>query len=515
MADMNDMRQGIVGYFRSLTMSQRISLGGTVIFIALGMMLLFRWATKPDYALLYSNLDLKEADQIVESLRAQNIPYKLTSGGSSVLVPSKDVYEWRMKLASQGLPSSGNVGYEVFDNNDIGVSDFVQEVNYRRAIEGELSRTIIGISGIQNARVHIVMPKKRLFKEAQEKPTASIVLKMKNGVVLREEQIQGISHLVAASVEGLFPENVTVVDSQGKILSRQYDADPVLGLSSNQIDLQRKLEASLEQKAQSMLAAVLGEGKAVVRVSAQLNFKKVETTAERYDPDNTAVLSEERNDQNQTDTNGISKGQSENSVTNYLVPKTIEKTTNAVGDIQRLTVAVMVDGTRQMVTDETGAQSLQYQPRSEEELNQLRDIVRNAVGLDEINRGDQLEIRNVAFNVEDAFANEEISGNFFQDNQMWFSLAQRVAPVIGIVVLFLMLRSRLKKIKVSTPATAMVSGKPQVSKSAIEDITVPKIDQDVTPEAMESAKLLKQISEFAEEKPSLAARLVRYWMLEE
>ena len=513
MAELNDMRQGFSSYIRNLTLSQRISLVGTIILIALGMTFLFRWATKPDYALLFSNLDLKEADQIVESLRAQNVPYKLSSGGTSVLIPSKQVYDWRMRLASEGLPSSGNVGYEVFDQNDFGVSDFVQEVNYRRAIEGELARTIGGITGIQSTRVHIVMPKKRLFKETQETPTASIVLKMRNGIHLREDQIQGIAHLVAASVEGLFPENVTVVDSQGKILSKQYDNDPVIGLSSNQLDLQRKVEAALEHKAQSMLAAVLGEGKSVVRVSARLNFQQVERTQESYD-DASVPLSEERTDQSDTDTNGNAKGTTEHYITNYLVPKTVERVTSPVGDIERLTVAVMVDGTRQPVADENGVESMQYQPRSAEELTELRTIVQNAVGLD-LTRGDQLEIRNVAFDVEETYFPEETGNYFFKDQQMWFSLAQRVVPIIGIVVLFLMLRSRLRKIKVAAPAVAVTGGTAVVSRPSIEDVAVPKIDQDVTPEAMESAKLLKQISEFAEEKPTLAARLVRYWMLEE
>ena len=512
MAELNDMRQGFLSYIRNLTLSQRISLVGTIILIALGMTFLFRWATKPDYALLFSNLDLKEADQIVESLRAQNVPYKLSSGGTSVLIPSKQVYDWRMRLASEGLPSSGNVGYEVFDQNDFGVSDFVQEVNYRRAIEGELARTIGGISGIQSTRVHIVMPKKRLFKESQETPTASIVLKMRNGVRLREDQVQGIAHLVAASVEGLFPENVTVVDSQGKILSKQYDNDPVIGLSSNQLDLQRKVEAALEHKAQSMLAAVLGEGKSVVRVSARLNFQQVERTEESYD-DASVPLSEERTDQSDTDANGNAKGQTEHYITNYLVPKTVERVTSPVGDIDRLTVAVMVDGTRQAVADENGVETMQYQPRSADELAELRTIVQNAVGLDPT-RGDQLEIRNVAFDVEEPYSPEE-TGNFFQDNRMWFSLAQRIVPIIGIIVLFLMLRSRLRKIKVAAPAVAVTGSTTAVARPSIEDVAVPKIDQDVTPEAMESAKLLKQISEFAEEKPSLAARLVRYWMLEE
>ncbi len=294
MAEFDNIRQRLQGFSRSVSAGQKLTIGFTILFTVVAFIFVIRWATKPDFALLFSGMDMVEADQIVESLRAKNVPYKITGGGTTVHIPSKDVYEWRMRLAGQGLPSSGGIGYEIFDKRDIGISDFVQKVNYRRALEGELARTILRISGIKNARVHIVIPKDRLFKEDQHKTTASIALDIQSGARLNEDQVYGILHLVAASVEGLSPENVTVIDSRGNVLSKQWETGSAMGLSANQLDLQEKVEAHLQNKAESMLSTVLGMGKSIVRISADLNFQKIDRTNERYDPDNIAILSEER-----------------------------------------------------------------------------------------------------------------------------------------------------------------------------------------------------------------------------
>jgi flagellar M-ring protein FliF len=513
------IRQQIANYFGSLTFNQKATLGMTVILVVLGCTLLFRWATKPDYALLFSRLDLKEADQIVEGLKSANVPYKLTDGGGTIMVPSKNVYEWRMRLASQGLPSTGGIGFEIFDKKDIGISDFVQEVNYRRAIEGELSRTIMGIQGIQNVRVHIVIPKDRLFKENQQQPSASIVVTFKPNTRVSDNEIQGITHLVASSIEGLTPESVTVVDSKGKILASGWESQTPLGVTSAQLDLQRKVESMLESKAQSMLSTVLGDGNATVRISADLNFQRIERTDERYDPDNTAVLSEERNAESSADTLGRPFGSTEHSITNYQVPKTIERVTNNIGDIRRLTVAVLVDGVRVKATE--GAQSAwTYQPRSADEMALLEGVVKNAVGFNPA-RGDQFEIRNVQF---DQSAWVDTPANTGMDRAFWFSVAQKALPPVIILALLGILWSRLKKIKITAPAPApgmrafptaatMAAAGPRPT--PIEEIDVPKIDENVSPEAVESVKLLKQITTFVEEKPTMAARLLRYWMIEE
>ena len=503
----------------SMTFGQQLGIVITMIVFIFGMAMIMRWAMQPDYALLFANLDLKEADQIVETLRAANVPYKITGGGTTVQIPSTEVYEWRMRLATEGLPASGGVGYEIFDKKEIGISDFVQQINFRRALEGELARTITGIDGIEQARVHIVVPKDRLFKEDQKEPTASIIIKFRSGRSLGENQIQGITHLIASSVEGLNPENVTVVDSRGKVLSKQWESGGFMGLSSSQLDLKKNVETHLEEKVQSMLDPVLGDGKAVIRVTADLNFQQIDRTDERYDPDNTAVLSEERNEESNSDNAGNPFARVERSITNYQVPKTIERITNSVGNIERLSVAVLVDDKLTRVANAVGVMdSATYQPRSDEEIEMYASIVRNAVGFD-ATRGDQIEIQNVRFDTEST----ELEGYGYKANpefwkvpEFWMNIGQKALPILMLIIFFLMLRSRWNKIKLTLPPMAGPAMSAALSGgSSVEEMSVPQIDEGVSPEARESAKLLKQISQFAEEKPSLTVRLIRYWLVEE
>lgn len=510
MAEMDDIRQKFQGFSRSMSAGQKLTIGVTILIMVVGFILILRWATRPDYALLFSGLDMTEADQIVESLRAQNVPYKITGGGTAIHIPSNDVYEWRMRLAGEGLPSSGGIGYEIFDKRDIGISDFVQKVNYRRALEGELARTIMRIEGIRNARVHIVIPKERLFKEDQHETTASIALDIQSGARLNETQVYGILHLVAASVEGLTPDHVTVVDSRGNVLSKQWESGSTIGLTASQLELQGKVESYLQEKAESMLSQVLGPGKSIVRVSADLNFQKIERTNERYDPDNIAILSEERTeDMSTSPETGESNGSLEHTITNYQVPKTIEHITNTVGNITRLSLAVLVDGKRTRVVNGEGNTTWDYEPRTQEEMTMLEGVVKNAVGFDP-SRNDQFEITNFAFDTQDLFE-DEVEGTPFTIDSVW-TIGQKILPFLFLAVLLFILRSKLKKVKLSMPPVGRLSAGGLTA--PLESVKVEKIEE-ATPETIESVHLLKQISEFAEEKPALAARVLRYWMLEE
>ena len=225
--------------------------------------------------------DRKTPRAIVTKLKEKKIPYQLSDSGNSILVPSDKVSELRLELASSGLPQGGGVGFEIFDSKTLGVTEFVQQLNYQRALQGELSRTINGLDEIQHSRVHIVIPKKSLFAEDQLKPTASVILKLKSGRSLRPAQIDGIVHLVASSVEGLNPSDVMVVDNTGKVLSKIQDDAKLGRLSNSQADYQRNFEKDLTGRVQSMLEKVVGEGKAVVRISADLDFRVVEQLERR------------------------------------------------------------------------------------------------------------------------------------------------------------------------------------------------------------------------------------------
>ncbi|MEA3297376.1 MAG: flagellar basal-body MS-ring/collar protein FliF, partial [candidate division Zixibacteria bacterium] len=286
--------KNISGIVARMSPSQVMMLLGVTAGTLVGVVLLYGWLTDITYSRLYSDLDESEAGEVIAYLNDNRIPYKLSNGGTVIEVPSGDVYKARISLATEGLPRSANVGYSIFDQSNLGMTDFLQNLNFRRALEGELTRTIMQLHEVDAARVHIVMPKDRLFKEDQNEATASVVVKLKQAGSLAKQQVAGISHLMASSVEGLKPENITILDYDGNLLSSGQKNDVVAGLTSSQLEVGMIVEKRLENKAQSMLDEVLGVGASVVRVSAQLDFQQLESTSEKYDPNASSIRSEER-----------------------------------------------------------------------------------------------------------------------------------------------------------------------------------------------------------------------------
>ena len=268
--------------------SQVMMLLGVIAGTIIGGTYVVGWVGDTTYSTLYSGLDEAEAGEVVTYLSENKIPYQITGNGRTIEVPSSDVYQVRLSLASQGLPRGGNIGYSIFDQNNLGMTDFLQNLNFRRALEGELTRTITQLNEVQAARVHIVMPKERLFKEDQKEATASVVLKL-SGLGLSKQKVNGISHLVASSVEGLKPANITILDYNGNLLSSGQKNDEVAGLSSSQLEANKQVEQYLENKAQTMLDGVLGLQKAIVRVTADLNFQQLERTSEIFDANSPSI----------------------------------------------------------------------------------------------------------------------------------------------------------------------------------------------------------------------------------
>ena len=274
--------------------SQVMMLFGVVAGTIVGAILVVGWFNDVTYSRLYSDIDESEAGEVISYLDDNKIPYQLSASGRTIEVPSNKVYQTRISLAAEGIPRSGSVGYSLFDQNNLGMTDFLQNLNFRRALEGELTRTITQLNEVQAARVHIVMPKERLFREDRQDATASIVLKLAGNRGLSKRQINGISHIVAASVEGLKPSNIAIIDYEGNMLSSGQDDDPVAGLSGSQMEVRKNVETYLEDKAQSMLDGVLGGGKSFVRVTAELDFQQLERTSESFDANSPSIRSEER-----------------------------------------------------------------------------------------------------------------------------------------------------------------------------------------------------------------------------
>jgi flagellar M-ring protein FliF len=281
---MTETLKRLVSPYMMLPPARRWMAGLVALLSIMGFGTLIMISNRIDYKPLFANLSNEDTGEIVKKLKEQKISYRIAADGKAILVPTDKVYDLRISLASEGLPQGGGVGFEIFDRKNFGVTEFVQRLNYQRALQGELARTIMRISGVEQARVHLAIPDKSLFKDKEKPPTASIVLQMKSGRLVRDSEVQGIVHLVASSVEGMDPEQVTVLDSRGKVMSRTGIADSGGKLTSSMMETQRGFEKNIEDRLQSLLDKAVGSGKSVARVSSVLNFNQVEKVEERYDP---------------------------------------------------------------------------------------------------------------------------------------------------------------------------------------------------------------------------------------
>jgi flagellar M-ring protein FliF len=436
---------------RAMSPSQAMMFIAVAAGVIVGAVVVANWVKSVNYSTLYSNLEPADAGEVVNQLTEQNIPYKLSDGGTTIMVPSDDVYRVRISLASQGLPRSGNIGYAIFDKSNLGMTEFLQNLNFRRALEGELMKTIMQLSDVQSARVHIVMPKERLFKEDKQEATASVVLKLRHAAGLSKSQLAGITHLMASSVEGLKPENVSIIDYNGELLSSQIGSDPLAGLSASQLDVRKNVEQYLEKKAQSMLDGVVGPGKSIVRVTAELDFQQVEQTSEIYDPNSAVVRSEEKTEETKSatdkmDANGESRDDNkiETAITNYEINKTVEHIVNSVGNIKRLSVATLLDGIYRKVEGAEGNPAeMVYEPRSEEDINRITALIKNAVGYDK-DRGDQIEVVNLPFDRTDIqFEQEKL--DVIAEREFYLDIGKKVGLVLLAILGFLYVKRKIKK----------------------------------------------------------------------
>lgn len=449
--------------FATLPLTQRFAVMVALAAAVAGLAAVALWTQQPDMQVLFTNLAADDAGSIVDRLKDMKVPYELGAGGTSILVPSAQVHDLRLRLAGQGLPHGGGLGFEIFDRSSLGVSEFVQKVNYRRALQGELARTIAQMPEVERARVHLSMPERRLFNANQERSRASVVLSLRGGQSLGKAQIQGIVHLVASSVEGLQPQDVTIVDGHGRLLSGSPQDDGAR-LTDSQLEYQRTLEKDIEGRIQTMLEHIVGANKAVVRVSSLLNFRQVETTEERYDPNGQVVRSEQRSQEKSAGTNGVSGGvpgvasnvppgkdaeptqsstnssQNKNEMVNYEISRTVSKIVEPIGTVKKLSAAVLVDGRYEPVKGDAGQTAVEgdaprkYSPRSEEEMKQIEEIVKKAMGYN-ADRGDEVQVVNAQF----GFGQEEEAGTSIETSSSPVSWAQSVRYGVGTALFLLLL----------------------------------------------------------------------------
>ncbi len=382
---------------------QRALLVAIVITCAIAGGLLVHWAQRPDMRVLYQDLAPEEAAGITELISEKAITYELRNGGTSIYVPKEHVYQLRLDMAKEGLPSGDQGGYKIFDNEKIGISPFVQGVNLKRALQDELAKSIQMIDGVEHARVHIVRSEQTLLVSEAGKTTASVVLRLKPGYRLSASNIAAITHLVSGSVEGLSSESVTVIDSQGRLLSGESDPTMASGAGTVQ-DYRERVEQNLEDKVEQMLTAVLGPGRAKVRIHAVLDMNSVNTLTEKYDPKGVATK-EEITTGSETGSGGAtaagnsatpgSNKKDETIVTEYQVGKTVTQEVVLPGEITSLSVAAVVDLS---VVDANGAPAsgASGQQAKIMDPNDVQKLIENALGLD-LARGDSLKVVDAKF----------------------------------------------------------------------------------------------------------------------
>ncbi len=542
MATLSEYRDQFKKLLDRLTLTQKISFAALGVVLVGGFIILMSWASRPQYSVLFSNLTPKDAGRIVEELKTSKVIYKVEAGGSTIMVPDNVVYEERMRFANLGIPMEGIVGYELFDQTKLGMTDFVQKLNYHRALEGELARTLISISEINQARVHIVIPKPALFEEDKKPTTASVALKTKGGVALSRDQVQGIAFLIASSIEGLTPENITIIDSRGNVLSSELGKDKAVALSASQHELQRQVEVYLESKAQSMLGEALGVDKSIVRISADLNFDRIESKVEEYDPETQVVRSEEvttKTTSSNTNTPqtpveaGVSStttGQDdqESTITNYEISSTMKHVVSAMGNITRLSIAVLVDGEYSEVTGAGGETSTEFVERPEAELRTLASIVRNAVGFSG-GRGDQISVSCLPF---DTRRERELEAELASAAryEFWQEMIQKALLALVALAILLTIRSLFRRMKrmttIAEPGRTVQLEIPGIgeipAEAAEEELEKIKrkmrkagsIEDEYTDETLERAELQEKLAKFIQEKPDQATQLVRTWIYE-
>jgi flagellar M-ring protein FliF len=542
----------------------RLAMVGAVLAATIGFFVFIssRLAT-PNFGLLYSDLDNRDSGEIVQKLEALNVPYQLKAEGAQILVPSDQVARLRIAMAEGGLPHGGSVGYEIFDKSEtLGTSNFIQNMNSLRALEGELARTITSIGAVQGARVHLVLGKRELFSRDKQEPSASIVLKTRGADRLSKGQVAAIQHLVAAAVPGLRPGRISIVDNEGNLLARATDdgADAAMGGAGAE-EMQTNYENRLAGRIEEMLERSLGPGKVRAEVHADIDNDHQTTTQESYDPDGVVVRSTQTSNETSDSSDGgdqpvtvannlpdaqankqaaagpRSKNGKTEETTNNEIGKTVKTVIRVGGVVKRLSVAVLVDGVYTTAADGTKT----YQPRSPEELKQFDALVRNTVGFDQ-KRGDSVEVANLRFITPDEPASASADGIMgFSKSELLHAAEPLALGLVGVLVLLLVVRPIVTRIieapggGAGAPALAGPEGQrllagpsgggalpahasgiaAGVPATATAAGALDQVDQMIDISQVEGrvrASSIKKIGEIVEKHPEEAVAIVRSWM---
>jgi flagellar M-ring protein FliF len=467
---MNPVIERIITTLKELSLSKKIGLGLLVMVLVAGFTTMFIWTNKTQFKAAYSGLTQEDAAAVVDVLKESNTPYRLTGEGTTILVPESIVYDVRLTMAKAGIPRGGGVGYEIFDKSEFGTTEFVQKINKKRALQGELSRTISAFDEVVSARVMIVLPKDSVFVEETKKPSASILLELNSDIA--KENVTAIAHLVASSVQDLTPKLVTIVDTAGRILfegkseaeQARIDAE---SLADAQYQYKVRFEENLTKRIQTMLERIVGQDKAIVRVTSEMDFSKNNMNEEIYDPferggefirsrknkaEKVTLLTEDIGipssvnpitDENTGDITNERVNKSDDTL-NYEISKRIRETRKPMAVLNRLSVAAVIDGKYEFKMDEAGNRNRVYLPRPAAEMKQFEDIVVKAMGYNE-DRSDQVSMECFPFaSIGDMDVAPALTGWRMVQNEY----GRLIANLLLVLVLFLfVIRPIIKTVK--------------------------------------------------------------------
>lgn len=543
-------------FFARLTVSQKLFLALAVALAMAAVLVVVKVAGTVGYGVLYSNLNIKDSGVIIEKLKEKKVLYRVEGGGTIIRIPENRIGEMRIELAADGLPEGGGVGFEIFDKTSMSTTDFVQSINYVRALEGELARSIAQIREVMSAKVHVTPSKQSVFIEDQRPAKASVVLKLKPGAMLSGSIVPAITHLVAQSVEGLMPENIAIIDVYGRLLSRpRGESDDYDAAAGEQMVHQKRMEESYTRQIVDLLEPIVGPGKVRADVRLNLDFSKVEMKEESVDPNAVAKISEQSETSSSsgpsTSSGGVpgvasnvvavggggstaanatspAKSKSEKSIINYEVTKKVTHTVRPVGEIRNLSAAVVVDDASNVkLTD--GKLQRTSRARSAAELEKLRKLVQASLGFNQA-RGDTIEVTNLSFDTaSETESDYETSRE--RSSELVRTIVTYASWLIGLLLLFfLLLKPMARRLGVifrrggSLGTTEMMEiprfdgGKMAELQEAKDAVEIEKelLEKYKQPkEAKKMAIIRDRVKEFAQKEPDAAASLIRSFLMEE
>lgn len=514
-----------------------------ILMVGFFAFLIFR-VTSPQMAPVYSGLDFEDSAAIVKELRTMGVQFEIKGDGESILVPRDQITSIRMSLAESGLPNKGQVGYEIFDQqNTLGATSFVQNLNHLRALEGELARTISSLSRVKSARVHLVLPERELFRREAKQPSASIVLEVRGALSVGE--IRSVQHLVASAVDSLSPNMVSIVDSAGQLLASGSDGEENL-LTTIGEERTLAIESRLRSRLEDLLSNVVGAGRARVQVSAELDMNRFTRTSESFDPNGQVVRSAQTRELSNNSKGAANGGQvsvanelpgasanqgdgtgaSEQSATteetiNYEISKTTQTEVIEAGAIKRLSVAVVVDGL--YVTNADGV--AEYNPRSAAEIEQIRALVNTAIGYDQT-RGDQVEVLNMQFAERPDLSFEPSEAGLFDftRDDMFAAIEMAVTLLIALALVFFVMRPLIKKVLEPDEQPMLVTAQEAVDAAgnpvSASDPASP--EEEAREKWLDEARSLgaaqieaiERVGTLVQENPKQASMIIRNWLLE-